>query len=532
MSSIACFTPSTMSAARLERLFTVRGPVLGSLMRRVAALGNTPSPHHTLLVGPRGAGKTHLISLVYHRSQALVDAGSHLQTAWLPEDPWAIVSYQHLLTAVLNITAPRRRWRGTDEAELLSVLTASTQEHGPLLLLMENVDQVLRQIGPEGQQKLRHLLQTRSDVLVIGGTTRLDRNFSDQDQPLFGFFDTITLRPFTPEQAREMLTALARENHDEVLAERLGSDTALARLRTVTHLAGGQPRLWALLGSSLTAEGLDALGPLLLSRCDDLTPYYQEQLAHLPGQQRLVVAELASADRPLSVKDLAGAVGQDQRSVAKTLSDLSSRGWVTPVETVFADLLDRRRTYYELTDPLARLVFQIKESRGRALRLAVEFLRNWFDPTELDGAYHTTHPTAHLSATGNQSTACSRYPARPSDPLPSGLLAQVEDALAAAAAGDAGPVMALPSTLRLAIEQRTGTERDLTPIRLGILDYALTRTKASSQPTESALWLSRARRLDAEVGDQRTRLMLVRWLAGTGNLEEARAGHPGPAPRP
>ena len=72
-----------MSAARLERLFTVRGPVLGSLMRRVAALGNTPSPHHTLLVGPHGAGKTHLISLVYHRSQALVDTGSHLQTARL-----------------------------------------------------------------------------------------------------------------------------------------------------------------------------------------------------------------------------------------------------------------------------------------------------------------------------------------------------------------------------------------------------------------------------------------------------------------
>jgi hypothetical protein len=29
--------------------------------------------------------------------------------------------------------------------------------------------------------------------------------------------------------------------------------------------------------------------------------------------------------------------------------------------------------------------FQIKESRGEPLRLIVEFLKHWFDPTELSG---------------------------------------------------------------------------------------------------------------------------------------------------
>ena len=62
--SISRFTPSTMPAELLERLFVVRQPILEELMKRVKALGHTPSPHHSLLVGPRGAGKTHLISLV------------------------------------------------------------------------------------------------------------------------------------------------------------------------------------------------------------------------------------------------------------------------------------------------------------------------------------------------------------------------------------------------------------------------------------------------------------------------------------
>ena len=68
--------------------------------------------------------------------------------------------------------------------------------------------------------------------------------------------------------------------------------------------------MWALLGSALTVDELNDLTNLLLNRFDDLTPFFQEQLACLSPQQRLVVAELAAADRPLAVKELAGLYAQ------------------------------------------------------------------------------------------------------------------------------------------------------------------------------------------------------------------------------
>ena len=98
----------------------------------------------------------------------------------------------------------------------------------------------------------------------------------------------------------------------------------------ITHLAGGQPRMWATLASALTVGGLDELIDLLLTRFDDLTPYYQEQLGRLSGHQRLVVAELAAIDRPISVRDLAERLDIDQRSLAKTISELVDRGWAAP----------------------------------------------------------------------------------------------------------------------------------------------------------------------------------------------------------
>lgn len=526
--SISRFTPSTMPEDLLERLFVVRQPVLESLMKRVGDLGATPSPHHTLLVGPRGAGKTHLISLVYHRAKnrAGTDGGKPLRIAWLPEDPWTIVSYARLLAAILERVAPDTGVKSADEAELDARLRSTSRKDGPVLVLMENVDQILDALGEVGQQKLRNLLQTESGVLIIGSTTRLDRSLSSHAAPFFGFFDTIRLEPFSPEEAREMLTALAREADNAELAERLSSSGALARIHTIAHLAGGQPRLWALLGSALTVEELRDLAALLLSRFDDLTPYYQEQLARLSPLQRLVVAELAAADRPLPVKDIAERVGSDQRSVAKAVGDLAERGWLKPVSTIFTELLDRRRTYYDLAEPLARLAFQIKESRGEPLPLVVDFLVNWFDADQLRSSDGSDYGRVALMRMEQDEVGglARRLTSLPKSRIPSlDLLGQVEDALAAFSAGDAEPVMALRSTLRQAIELRAHDEGGIASVRLELLEDALREVGDVPRGDANSAWVVRAERLDAEAQSPQSRLMLVRWLAASWRFDEAEA---------
>ena len=526
--SISRFTPSTMPEDLLARLFVVRQPVLESLMKRVGDLGATPSPHHTLLVGPRGAGKTHLISLVYHRAKnrAGTDGGKPLRIAWLPEDPWTIVSYARLLAAILERVAPDTGVKSADEAELDARLRSTSRKDGPVLVLMENVDQILDALGEVGQQKLRNLLQTESGVLIIGSTTRLDRSLSSHAAPFFGFFDTIRLEPFSPEEAREMLTALAREAGNAELAERLSSSGALARIHTIAHLAGGQPRLWALLGSALTVEELRDLAALLLSRFDDLTPYYQEQLARLSPLQRLVVAELAAADRPLPVKDIAERVGSDQRSVAKAVGDLAERGWLKPVSTIFTELLDRRRTYYDLAEPLARLAFQIKESRGEPLPLVVDFLVNWFDADQLRSSDGSDYGRVALMRMEQDEVGglARRLTSLPESRIPSlDLLGQVEDALAAFSAGDAEPVMALRSTLRQAIELRAHDEGGIASVRLELLDDALREVGDVPRGDTNSAWVGRAERLDAEAQSPQSRLILVRWLAASWRFDEAEA---------
>ena len=525
---ISYYTPSTMPEALLKQLFVARHNLLETLIKRIKKLGQTSSPHHTIIIGPRGAGKTHLISLIYYHAKKIVshDSETELRIAWLPEDPWNICSYKRLLIEILRATSPIPDLKDLPINELDARLRHTCRTGGPILVLVENFDQILEAFGNIDQQRLRNLLQTESNILLIASTTRLDRNLSGHASPFFEYFDAIHLQPFSPEEARQMLLTQARVANNDELADFLSTDAASSRIHTIAHLAGGQPRLWALLGSALTVESLNELTTLLLSRFDDLTPYYQEQLARLSRMQRLIVAELSAADRPLAVKELAERIGYDQRSTAKAVSDLNERAWLKPVSTIFADLLDKRRTYYDLAEPLARLAFQIKETRGEPLPLIIDFLVNWFDATQLRPFADNDYCIAALSKL--ESDQCGSLAKRLTSLATSrikslDLLGQVEDALAAVAAGDAEPVMALPSSLRQAIELRAQDDTGLIRVRLTLLSDALREVGNVPRDGRNAAWIARAERLDIEAQSPESRLMLVRWFAASWHFDDAEA---------
>ncbi len=529
------FTPSVMPAETLEGIFVGREHILDAVMRRIKEAATSDSRNHTLLVGPRGAGKTHLIALAYHRTKALIGTGLPLQLAWLPEDPWTIASYRHLLGVIaerLETDSPLAA-RGTG-AELEARLVAHAEGHGTIVVLVENLDRILAQLGDTGQQKLRHFLQHECRMLLVATSTTLDRNLSDQARPFYGFFTSTRLRPFTAEEGRDMLGAIASRAGSRALVDFLHTERGLGRVKAIAHLAGGQPRLWALLSGALEVSQLESLVDLLLTRFDDLTPYYQEQLAAISPQQRLIVAELAEANHPLHVGALAARLEIDQRSLAKSVSDLVDRGWLRAVITPFADLLDRRRTYYELAEPMARLAFQLKDSRGEPLRLVVDFIKSWFDPDDLgridgDGPLGSYLPVLQQEfesdAVGGVVRRLTSLPITRAPALD--LLGRLDDALAAAMNGDASDLMELPTNLRLVLEERVSAENDrvkgMIDLRRAIHLEAL--DEVSAVPTKATdRWIRRAERLlVAHPDEPPLRLILICWLAQAWRFAEAEA---------
>jgi tetratricopeptide (TPR) repeat protein len=462
MRPLPIYTPSLASHDELKNLFVVREQLLADVIGRVRLASTSEARNHTLLVGPRGSGKTHLISLAYHGVQQLRrDGAITVQTCWLPEDPWAITSYRRLLDSIVGHLEPAIGGTLSPEVEgIEDVISHRSRELGPVVCFAENLDQILDAIGTVGQQRLRHLAQQRV-LLFVASTTTLSRDLADQTAPFYGFFTTTRLQPFTVEQAAIMLSTIAAHQGEDATARYLETDQAAARLRAVAHLAGGQPRIWALLAQALTIAGLEELVTMLLTRFDELTPYYQEQLARLSPQQREIVVTLMELDHPANVKEMAEATGIDQRSLAKTVVELRERGWLVETTSPLTNLLDQRRTYYELGEPLARLAFQLKASRGSPIPLIVEFLKNWFEPDDLsEGSLLSDDLTgAYLqqAATGQGDdpvlALTRRLHALPASRVPLlDLIGQLDDACAQLEQGDPEPLLRMPSALRALVE--------------------------------------------------------------------------------
>ncbi|MFN8018146.1 MAG: tetratricopeptide repeat protein [Acidimicrobiales bacterium] len=436
---ISSFTPSTMPAETLEAMFVQREPLAQRMISSIRAAVDTGDLEHHLAVGPRGMGKTHLLSLVAHRLLADDHLRSRIAIAWLREEEWGVTSLGELFEQVLTQLADADqvdhevRTRASDALDHLvevplEQLADAAEAALPvvlgdrlLVIVVENLDQIFQDIGTDDQHQLRAFLQNQRNTVLLASTPSLAQSIAVRSGPFFGFFAIHHLDELSVEEARQLLVAIATLRHDDEgtrLVEYLGTDEATARLKVVEHIAGGHPRLWVLMAECITTERLEEVVGLLMAVLDDLTPYYQAQMKALSAQQRKIVMHLSRIEGASTVKDLAAAVRIQERVAATQLGQLVKLGYVRKAELPEGfTVRDKRTTAYELREPLLRHVLEVKESRGKPLRLIVELLRAWYDDTKLTAWVNADEPTAakYARAALERPSATSNGRAGPTD---------------------------------------------------------------------------------------------------------------------
>jgi tetratricopeptide (TPR) repeat protein len=400
---LAAFTPSIMSHETLEAIFVRRESLATRLMDNLRTSATTPSKRHSVLVGPRGIGKTYLVSLLYHRVKEDEELRSRFRIAWLREENWEVASFLDLMESILAALADEYEDKSLRAAKAgLSTLTSENAEaHAErllldflgdrvLLLIAENLDDLFDSIEEMGQRQLRAFLQNHANTVLIATTPSLFHGVSDHDAPFYNFFTITHLDELILDDAVRLLEKIAILREDPKLAAFIRTDTGHDRLEAVQHLAGGHPRIWIFFAGIVTEEALDALVPIFLQMLDDLTPYYQSRMKELPLQQRKIVAYLCTTRGAVPVREIADACRLSHPQTAAQLHDLRKKAFVRS-EAI------GRESWYELNEPLMRLVFEIKESRGRPIRLIVDFLRRWYSRSERRAKYDAIPMEAHTT---------------------------------------------------------------------------------------------------------------------------------------
>ncbi|WP_293231480.1 tetratricopeptide repeat protein [Microcoleus sp. PH2017_05_CCC_O_A] len=390
---ISRFTPSLMAPETLEDILVQRHTLANYLVDKIRDSATTDSKYFQLLIGPRGIGKTHLVSLIYHRVAKMEDLQDKLLIAWLREEEWGIASFLDLLRGIFRAIAQEYpaayQAQLHDEVEKLYDLSLEQAEYQAaellrefvgnrvLLLIVENLEDVFSGLGEFGQKQLRAYIQNHSFLTILATSQSLFDGVKLYDNPFYGFFYSHTLNEFKVDDAVDLLNHIAKLEGNTDLSSFIQTPTGRDRIKVVHYLSGGSPRVYIVFSAFLmTPESLDKLVEPFMEMLDSLTPYYQDRMKYISNQQRKIVDFLCDRGGAAPVKEIAKYCFITHQTVSSQLKDLSEKGYVKKEEI-------GRESWYELREPLMRFCLEVKKQRNQPIRLIVDFIRVWYTREEL-----------------------------------------------------------------------------------------------------------------------------------------------------
>ena len=381
--SISAYTPSNTDPEILKRIFVQREKLFNRITGRFCRSVTSGDKYHALLVGPRGSGKTHFVSLVEWELRKRSPLDEKMCICWLGEDDsfTGLIHFSFGIAKQLAKAYPNDfpedfkdavRGLSRDDAAL-AVLNSVVEKLGDrtLVLITENLDQTFRALGDGGRKKWRAFLQETRCITTLATSQQLFDGVSKREEVFFGFFDIQHLKVLSVNDANELIRRIAIEQDKLDLVNYLDSAEGRYRVRALHYLAGGNHRMYVLLAEFLTRESLDSLVRAFEDLAEELTPYFQERMRSLPDQQRQLAQCLCDAEGALTVKQISEETFIEERTSSKQLGNLKKNGYVRSEKR-------GKESYYDMAEPLMRLCLEVKNQRGEPLRLVARFLRAWF----------------------------------------------------------------------------------------------------------------------------------------------------------
>ena len=352
-----------------------------------SAKGKT-SRQSWIITGPRGAGKSHLITHLYRE----ITVDKKLSQTWIPlifpEEIFKVDSLYRLMIVVFDKLIKEiepsneaadviaqfgvlkktrikggliqtREQRREYAKELLSLLGQMVQHTGKkLMLLLENLQYLFRDQIPEIDQKvLRSFLHEQPDVLIIVGTALTVFNeVENYGLPFYHFFRIRGMEPLTKEGIEAFLNKIAEFRGDDNIAAKIEANRH--HIHTYSILTGGNPRLILFLYELLLDHQLLNTS-LILDKVAELTPYFLDKTRDESLQRKLILDSLATGPPAKTATEIADEVNEDQKSITEQLKRLTAESWIHALP-IQGDDVKKKEVFYSLRDYFFRIWYQVR----------------------------------------------------------------------------------------------------------------------------------------------------------------------------
>ena len=372
----------------IRHQFVVRKQEFVAVLETLRGNIDTDSCQHTLIVAPRGRGKTMLLARVAAELRGDAELASHLLPVRFMEESDEVFSAADFWLEVLfylaiavegqdrevarNLRATRAdlasRWRERelDERARLAVLEAAEALGKRLVLMVENLQALCADVDEGFGWKLRKTLQTEPQIILVATATSRFEGLDDAREPFFELFRIISLAPLTAAQCGLLWKVVC------------GHAASERQQRALQILTGGSPRYLVIVAGFARHRSLRQLMEELVQLIDDLTDSFRGFQEALPKTERRVFLATADLWQPSSTGEIAARARMDVRIVSTMLGRLAERTAVTSVGS------DRRRLY-RVAEPLYCIYYQLRRQRGAAtvVQNLLRFMTVFYPEAEL-----------------------------------------------------------------------------------------------------------------------------------------------------
>jgi tetratricopeptide (TPR) repeat protein len=374
------FQPDAMDEEMLRRLFMGRNRknLLSKLRKEIENAVKNQTPRYYLIIGPRGVGKTHFITLLYYD---VIERIENALSIKLSEEEFSLYRVSDLLLRILRLMDERERnfsefERMSDDEVVVAALEKLKSKGKIIVLFLENLNQILgEQMDKREVQRLRSIFQTENIFTVVTTAPLMFPEVSEHEAPFFNFFEYIHLDELTRDELKELVKEIATIENDESFLSKM--DEYAQKINAVYILTGGSPRMAILLYELMSKGNIMDVEKAFFKLLDENTPYYQDIFRLLSGEKRKVFDTLIEIGKPATPKEIAEKARLDNKTVNTLLRRLEKDGYV----------LSRRMgktTNYEVRERLFRLWRELRRQpfAMKKLSILVEFLELWYSVEE------------------------------------------------------------------------------------------------------------------------------------------------------
>ena len=388
--NIGLYRSGVTSPERLRRTTVARAHLLDDAIESLRGSVTRKSKNHLLFIGPRGIGKTHLLSCVEDAVQSDESLGANVVVVRFPEESNRTLSFADFLIGLCGILKEvledEPLWTELfaevetedDDARIADTLVPAIREENrrrdrTLLVMLENLGEILgRQIRDRNDvAAMRKFLMADNGCVLLATAPLHFDGITDVRQPFYDFFDIQILENLTFEETVEVIRL--NLEWDRLTEIRDTLDDMRPRLQALYRMTGGNPRLTMMLYELIAHESITSVQDQFHLLLDRISPFYQGRLNDLPPGQRALLECLASMrDREKTPAAIAARMRMSQQETSSLLKRLSDARYLRS----YRHPRDKRSRLYTIREGFFDIWLAMNLSRGARRRMP--FLLDFF----------------------------------------------------------------------------------------------------------------------------------------------------------